>query len=80
MSLESFKKNFITDDEIIDLNFNDENKLIFQLEVPIITFETFKNFYGDGVEEASIRDLFNNSSIDRKLEMCNSRFNELTDQ
>ena len=80
--LETFKKNFNITQKIIDLNFNDENELILKSEVPIITFETFKNYYGGeehGVEEASIRNMFNNSSIDRKLEMCNSRFNELTD-
>ena len=81
--LDDFKTNFlnsINEDNIVELSFNNENKLHFKFEVPIITFETFKNYYGreeQGVEEASIRNMFNNSSIDGKLELCNNRLKDL---
>ena len=79
-SLEKFKELLYKSSEIIDLNFNDENKFILTSEVPIITFENLKKvFDSPGAEEASIREMFNNQPIDKKLEMCNSRFVELTD-
>ena len=80
--LEKFRENFNITQKIIDLYFNDANKLILKLEteteVPIITFETFKNYYGELAVESKIRELFNNSTIDRKLEMCNARLEDLT--
>ena len=79
-SLEKFKELLYKSSKIIDLNFNDENKFILTSEVPIITFENLKKvFDSPGAEEASIREMFNNQPIDKKLEMCNSRFVELTD-
>ena len=70
------------EDKIIDLYFNDANKLILKLEteteVSIVTFDTFKDYYGEQAAESKIRELFNDSTIDRKLEMCNLRFRALT--
>ena len=99
-SLETFRKNFIITQEIIDVNINDENKIILKSEIPIITFNTsndgnkiilesevpmitFDNFrkaYNNPRAkdlDAGIREMFNKESIDRKLEMCNRRYEDI---
>ena len=80
-SLETFKELLYKSSEIIDLNFNDENKFILTSGVPIITFDNFKKAIGSSpdAEDASIREMFNDRSIHEKLEMCNSKFDKLTD-
>ena len=80
-SLEAFKELLYKSSEIIDLNFNDENKFILTSGVPIITFDNFKKAIGSSpdAEDASIREMFNDRSIHEKLEMCNSKFDKLTD-
>lgn len=70
-------------EEIIDLNINDKYELILKLKtgetkVPIITFETFKDYYGHSMDLAFFRENFNKLNLDSKLHICNDRFNDLT--